>query len=102
MRVDKQHNHDWPQQVNPLALRSGLCLLTVASKPERGINFRTWEKMLDTMDKAASSSGGQVLIKANLSERCSLPLRVSYPAILPSWTRVVKYANCATPIMRGF
>ena len=46
--------------------------------------------MLDTMDKAASSSDGEVLFKPNLSERRSLPLYFSYRAKILSWTRVEK------------
>jgi hypothetical protein len=43
--------------VKTLALRSASCLQTAESKSaRRGINFRTWEKILHTMDKAASSS----------------------------------------------
>ena len=63
---------NWPQQVKPLALRSASCLRTAESKSARGINFNTWEKILHTMDKAASSSDGQVLDKPNLSDRRSL------------------------------
>jgi hypothetical protein len=66
---------NWPRQVNPLALRVACCFRTAASKLARGINFRTWEKMLDTMDKAASSSDGEVPDKHNLSERRSRSLR---------------------------
>ncbi len=80
---------NWPQQVKPLALRSASCLRTAESKSARGINLRTWEKILHTMDKAASSSDGQVLDKPNLSDRRSLTPAHQLLTKILSWTRVV-------------
>jgi hypothetical protein len=69
VQLAEQHRHEQAQQVNPLALRSASCLRTAASKSARGISFKTWEKMLHTVDKVASFSDGQVLDKPNLSDR---------------------------------
>ena len=59
--------------------------------------------MLDTMDKAAPSSDGEVLDKPNLSERCSLSLGFIYRRKILSWTRVnsdcnARYAALGTQV----
>ena len=49
------HRYELAQQVKPLALRSASCLRTAEPNSKRGISFKTCEKMLHTVDKAASS-----------------------------------------------
>jgi hypothetical protein len=63
-------------------------LHTAASKPARGINFRIWEKMLHTVDKAASSSDGQVLANPTYQDDAACPFHSVIPEKLLFWTRV--------------
>jgi hypothetical protein len=60
--------------LKPLALRSAACLWTAESKTVREISFKTWEKILHTVDKAASSSDGEFLTNLTYQINAALPL----------------------------
>ena len=71
-QLAEQHGHQLAPAGETLGVALGSVLMDGGIEVVRGINFKTWEKMLDTVDKAASSSDGQVLDKPNLSDRRSL------------------------------
>jgi hypothetical protein len=76
-----------------LALRSAACLWTAESKSARGISFKTWEKMLHTVDKAAPSSDGESLTNRTYQIDAALPLYRTYCSKLLFWTRVTLSVN---------
>jgi hypothetical protein len=88
-QLTKQHRHQLAPAGEPFGVAFGSVLVDGGIEVRRGISFKTWEKMLHTVDKAASSSEGQVLDKPNLSDRCSLASISTYCWKLRFWTRVI-------------
>ena len=77
-QLAEQHGHQLSPAGESLGVALGSVLMDWESKSVRGISFKTWEKMLHTVDKAVSSSDGKVLANPTYQIDAALPLYLTY------------------------